>query len=234
VRHLHPVAPAEQFAASGLHRHTPSGLVEHWSVHRQPGGALLTRVDCDGRASDGRSLLIEAWRAPEGVVERFSLRAYGGAADSFQVLRADFVLYGDRVEVGQSVNGGPRQDSTLPLLTAAAACPDATVFRGLALRWAARLGVPVSLVTTAAFTSAPPLGGVVLDALGAPEWCADDLITVDGRPIPAQRWRWPGVPGFEGDLWLDAHGTVLRHNRPDGTAITLARYARRMEPTAHD
>lgn len=233
MRHLHPVLPTESFVASGVYRQTASGAPEHWSVHAQPGGALVTRVDRDGRAVDGRSLLIEAWSVPGGAVERFSLRAYGGPADPFQVARADVMLDGLRAEIGRSADGGPRQDSVLTLRGPACVCPNAVIFRGLVVRWAARQTVPVSLVTYAPFDGEQPVLDAVVLSAGPPLWVENDTVSVDGRAVLAERWRWPGVPGFAGDLWLDAHGAVLRHLRPDGADVTLARYARRMEPSAH-
>jgi len=234
MRRLHPVLPAESFVASGVYRYTALGEVEHWSVHGQPGGALLLRVDRDRRAVDGRSLLIEAWATPAGAVERFSLRAYGGPGDSFRVARADFVLNGLRVEVGHSLDGAPRQDSVLALPAPACACPDAVSFRGQAVRCAVRQASSVVLVTHTAFDGEQPFSGAAVPAASLPVWAESGAVSVDGREIPAQRWRWPGVPGFDGELWLDAHGAVLRHTRPDAVEITLARYARRMEPGAHD
>lgn len=234
MRRLHPVLPAESFIASGVYRYAALGEVEHWSVHGQPGGALLIRVDRDRRDADGRSLLIEAWSTLTGVIERFSLRAYGGPGDSFRVVRADFTLNGPRVEVGRSVDGAPRQDSVMTLPAPACACPDAVIFRGQAVRCAVRRASSVLLVTHTAFDSEQPFSGAVVPAASLPVWAESGAVSVDGREIPAQRWCWPAVPGFDGELWLDAHGAVLRHTRPDAADITLARYARRMEPGAHD
>lgn len=235
MRHLHPITPVERFVASGVHRHTGAGVVEHWSVHEQLGGALLIRVDCDYRAVDGRSLLIEAWGEPDGTIERFGLRAYGGNTDVFKVVRADFAVYADYVEIGYSADGSARRDTKLALSAPPVACPVATVFRGLALWQSVRSGGSVSLVTHTSFSHAQqPFDGAVLPAASSPEGCETDSVIVDGRSVSARRWRWPEVPGFEGDLWLDARGAVLRHDLPNGTSISLARYSRRMEPISHD
>ncbi|MGQ9888546.1 MAG: hypothetical protein ACUVSX_08665 [Aggregatilineales bacterium] len=230
MRRLHPLSPDERFVASGEHAALHGGVVERWSVHEQVGGALLIRMDRDSRPVDGRSLLAEMWCSAEGSAERFSLRAYGGPQDAFRLARVDAAIFAEGAEVGYSVDEEPRQDVVLSLSHPATVCPDGTVFRGLAIRWAVQTARPAVLVTHATYDDPCPFGAAALTVAGPPEHVETGSIAVDGRAVSGRRWRWPGAAGFEGDWWLDAHGAVLRYVRPDGDVQTLARYARRVEP----
>ncbi len=230
MRRLHPLSPNERFVASGEHAAQHGGVVERWSVHEQMGGALLIRMDRDSRPVDGRSLLAEMWCSAEGSAERLSLRAYGGPQDAFRLARVDAAIFAGSAEVGYSVDEKPRQDVVLPLSHPAAVCPDGTVFGGLAIRWAVQIERRTVLVVHATYNDPCPFCAAALTVSDLPEHIETGSIVVDGRAVSGQRWRWPGAAGFEGDWWLDAHGAVLRYVRPDGSAQTLARYARRVEP----
>ena len=76
MRRLHATGLRERFVASGVYVQ-PDGLREHWSAHEVGAGALFLRVDVDGRASGGGSLLQEALRNAEGYFERIDQQLYG-------------------------------------------------------------------------------------------------------------------------------------------------------------
>lgn len=233
MRRLHPVAPAERFIASGVHEHfrdgRPTGEVEYWSVHEQPGGSRLVRVDRDGRrTTDARSLLIEAFQTPSGITERVNLRFYGGAADLFKLTRASYTLFDERIEIGVSVDDAPRADSVVPLSGVTIVCPDAAVFRGWAL-W--QMQSDANLTAIVVLEAA---GRTVTQAVISLEHIGTADVVVDGRIIRTQGWLGMSVPGFDGEWWLDAHGALLRHRSSGGEEIRLSQYARQVESVHHD
>lgn len=112
MRRLHPVSLREKFIASGTYHFYDSSDVllpyaEHWSVHEVGEGAEFIRVDHDGRAHNGSSILIEALRSPDGRVVRFDLRAYGGEDDAVKLARASYIAGDFSVQVQRFLDNAP-------------------------------------------------------------------------------------------------------------------------------
>ncbi|MEO1288295.1 MAG: hypothetical protein AAFV93_11045, partial [Chloroflexota bacterium] len=80
MRRLHAVSPNEVFVASGDYRTWRDGqplkISEKFTVHELQGGALLYRVDEDGRDEDGLTILSEALISPDKQFERFNVQSY--------------------------------------------------------------------------------------------------------------------------------------------------------------
>lgn len=112
MRYLHPVSLREKFIASGTYVfYNSAGAllpdVEHWSVHEVGEGAHFFRADHDGRAGNGPSFLTEALLRPDGGIERFDLRAYGGEHEPIKVARAVYIAADFGVQVQRFLDDAP-------------------------------------------------------------------------------------------------------------------------------
>lgn len=112
MRRLHPVSLREKFVASGTYHFYDSTdrllpYEEHWSVHEVGEGAHFIRMDYDGRAENGPSVLMEALRTPDGAIERCDVRAYGGDSDAVRLLRASYTQSASGVMVQRFLDDVP-------------------------------------------------------------------------------------------------------------------------------
>jgi|GEM_PF-830461 len=260
MRRIHRVAHHEKFVASGIYTRLDkhmrdTGAVEHWNIHEQPDGAQLIRVDVDGRAGDGRSILVEAWRSPSaegGRIERFDMVGYGAAKDTAQVIRASYQIEADgdadSVLIGRTVNEQPRQQEHFPLPPEYVVEPNGTIFAGMGIAEASTL---MSLKRLSAVTVVssplhfqppsfdlfpPSLGEIVLNGIPTRE-----TLIFGGRPVSARRYEWqnPAVPRFDAEtqtgpqniIWLDEYDVPLRCEMLWGHSTRiLNQYSRRPEP----
>lgn len=228
MRYLHPVAPHERFVASGTYRYSNSRLLEHWTIHELPDGAWFMRVDKDGRFEDGRSELIEAWRSPDGAIERFDITAHGAPADAIKQVKASYTVDDGVLYVGRTINNGERHQEELELPQDYVMQPGAYVFFGLALP-ALVARAPLPMISRYGFTEQPDdafKAGVMHPTL---TFYGEDEVTVDGKARPARRY----MAGTRGETstdwhnyWIDAHDIFLRH-AADNLLVQLERYAHR-------
>lgn len=217
MRRLHAVTLNERFLASGVYR--SSAAVESWSIHTLPDAAQLLRVDRDGRAGDGRSLLIEAWRSPAGRVERFDLHAYGRAGDAVRVLKAHCTIFDVYAELGQTVNDGERRDEELPLPPGCLINPGGVVLLGhLAAALIENGGSPV-LTTDVTYTGPATITTQRIQAAASSD---KDQIIVAQQSVAVQRFTFGNA-----DLWLDERQVTIRMGD-----VNLTQYARSPEFTS--
>jgi hypothetical protein len=239
MRYLNPVGQLEKFVASGLYTHyqngAPMGIVEQWSIHEQPDGAWVMRVDMDGRDIKGRSTLIEAWRSPAGSIERFDIQAFGAKTDPVQEVRASYQCYDEYVEIGRSVDQNPRQYEEIPLPRGYLSYPGTHLFLGMIVAQTAARGEP-----TAILTYDPRLDDTTAFEAETYTMTAahieDEAIEVGRRRIEAGRYE-RLVPFYDvllPHLWIDTHQVLLRHGGPEAvTDVRLSDYARRPPPKRH-
>lgn len=123
MRELNPITPHERLIARGAytaHQITPTGeeealgIVEHWSIHQQPDGAQLIRVDHDFPPRQTAFHLVQAWISPDGNLERLDIlrQSYHTPTDK---ARVTYALYADRVEIGYTLGNTERQYAEVPL-----------------------------------------------------------------------------------------------------------------------
>ena len=258
MRRLHRVAHHEKFVASGIYTRLDkqmrdTGTVEHWSIHEQPDGAQLIRVDVDGRAdkNSGRSILVEAWRSPQsdgGRIERFDMVGYGASKDSVQVIRASYQIEARGVYIGRTVNEQPRQQEHFPLPSEYIVEPNGTVFAGMGVAEAATITSLKRLTAVTVVSSPlhfqppsfelfpPSLGEIILRGIPKRE-----TLRFGGGPVSARRYEWenPAVPRFDTEtqtgpqniIWLDEYDVPLRCEMLWGHSTRiLNQYSRRPEP----
>ena len=135
MRSLHPVGAHEKFIASGVYKHferdKATGTLERWSIHELPDQSQIIRVDDDWREHDGSSVLIEAWRNPEGIIERFDLHAFGGKQDEIKDVRATYSFSDGFLQLGRTVDKGERQQDEVKLPENYIVSPKSLIFSGL-------------------------------------------------------------------------------------------------------
>ncbi len=237
MRYLHPVAVHEVFVGRGTYRYyaneAPTGLVEHWMIHELPDGAWFMRVDKDGRYTDGRSELIEAWRSPEGHIERFDIRAFGAQADPYQQVRATYTIEeGNLLHVGRSFDGGSQQQGTFEIPTDHVVQPGSYLFFGYALP-AIVERAPLMMVSRFGFTDDPASSFNVGMTTPSLTYYDEGEVTVDGKPTLARHYLAAASADVDGQrqtqhhhYYIDRHNIFLKHAAP-GMRVQLERYAHR-------
>ncbi|MEO0565633.1 MAG: hypothetical protein AAF125_26230, partial [Chloroflexota bacterium] len=233
MRHLHPIAAHEVLVASGTYRHfnnnEPTGLLEHWAIHELPDGAWFIRVDRDGRAFDGRSEFIEAWRSPVpdgGLVERFDVVGSGAPSDDPRQGRATFTLEGNHVHIGRTIGRDERQQETVEVPSGTLLQPGTYVCFGLIMPmlvenapqpmfWRTGLHVPNDAALT---------GSVTYPSI---TFYRDEGLEVDGRERETKRYMSRAGDATWHYYWLDANNTFLRHEGGD-MVVQLERYSHRI------
>lgn len=214
MRRLHAVTLNERFLASGVYR--SPGVLESWSLHQLPDQSQLIRVDRDGRAGDGRSLLIEAWRSPVGRVERFDLHAYGATDDAIQVIKAHCAVFDDYAELWQIIDAGARQEQEIALTPGCLVDPGGVALCGsLAADLSGQGAAPVLMADV---TYAAPVRLQVRSMVAEVTPDQDEMI-VANQPLPVQRYILD-----QSAFWLDERHVVIRMA---DTALT--QYARSPE-----
>jgi hypothetical protein len=108
MRYLHRVQMHEKFVASGTYQ-TATNIVEMWSIHEQPGGSRLVRLD---EETPDRIILLEAWinLSDEGrVIERLDLFGRSKVEDTaIKTVKATYNFFDDHIQVGRTVNDTER------------------------------------------------------------------------------------------------------------------------------
>ncbi|MBZ0299239.1 MAG: hypothetical protein K8J31_05855 [Anaerolineae bacterium] len=237
MRRLHQVGKHEKFVASGIYaqlqQDTPTGLVESWSIH-DIGGAQFVRVDRDGRLTDGRSILGEFLRTPEGRIERVDMQAYGGPGDATRLIRMSYIFYEARVEVIRIVNHGQRSETEVALLPGFGIEVSFSILTGFMIAQAASqkadslpIFAPVDI-----FTDPGDYTGAVRQ-VARPCLQGEDVLDIAGKLFPVYRYQWAVEAGGQvATFWLDAQDTLLRSQTDDADTMVLTQYARRPEPHA--
>jgi hypothetical protein len=150
MRYLHPVQMHEKFVASGTYRTLPggepSGSIEQWSIHEQPGGTRLVRIDDDTPAA---LFLIEAWvnlTESGRVIDRIDV--YGrskaaSASNAVQTVRATYTYFDDHIQIGRTLNDAEREHFEHPIDTVYVGMfPGSRLLLGYAVARAAQIGTP--------------------------------------------------------------------------------------------
>ena len=215
MRRLHATGPRERHLAGGLYL-LPDGAQEHWSIHEVGEGAQFVRVDCDGRAADGRNLLQEALRNPCGRIERIDQQLYG--RDGRPAARLRCTRFGDRAEISLEGMTG-RRSLRLEVAPDYVILAPGVLLSGLALARASRMKQPVALLRLSHDGE-----GFAWERCTACARCdAQVIIEVGGRLRAARPCAWSGL---EVRYWLDELDVTLR--RENGAQrVELTRYSRR-------
>lgn len=215
MRRLHATGPRERHVAGGLYL-LPDGAQEHWSIHEVGDGAHFIRVDRDGRAADGRSLLQEALRSPCGQIERIDQQLYG--RDGRPAARLRCTRFGDRAEIALEGMTGQRS-LRLDLAPDYVLLAPGVLLSGLALARASRMKQPVSLLRLSCdgddfawkrCTASARCGG-------------RSSLETGGRALEARPCVWSGS---EVRHWLDGLDVTLRRET-GARRVELTRYSRR-------
>ena len=230
MRYLHAVAPHEQFVAQGTYRYhaddAPTGLLEYWTIHALPDGAWFMRVDKDGRDFDGRSELIEAWRSPDGDIERFDVMAYGAAGDAVQKGRATYTVEDDALHIGRTINDGERVQETLALPADYVVQPGGYIFFGYVLPQLVERA-PLAMILRYGVTDPPEHSFMAAQTHPTLTFYGEADVAVDGKDRTAKQYM-AGERGADGTNWhsyyVDGHGIFLRHES-DEMQVQLERYA---------
>ena len=110
MRYLHAVSAAERFVGRGSYTYSIdgdlSGVSEHWSVHEVGDGGHFIRLDYDGRDANAHNVLAEAFRNPDGQVDRVDIvelliDEQGKPAKN----RHHFIHFGDHIQVTHNFHG---------------------------------------------------------------------------------------------------------------------------------
>ncbi len=239
MRQLHPVSTHEKFVASGVYNHFRGekqvGVVESWSINEQPGNGLIIRVDFDGRESDGRSLLIEAWLNASRCVERFDLHAYGSQQDVIKQAKARYIIIDDRVQITRIVNGEIQPIEEMNADSGTHIFPGTALFRGFLIGQSAAEQQDIRIITYNPFYAYQPYQPT--DAFRGFNHTYDAVrfiekrnITITGKLFEAHGYESP-MPIMEEwpVAWLDEHDVLLRLDSTRGLTILLTQYARRPE-----
>jgi hypothetical protein len=116
MRYLHRVQMHEKFVASGTYQ-TPTRLlkdrehktIEHWSIHEQPGGTRLVRIDIEDQA---HVMLLEAWinLTDDGrVVERLDLFGRSKSEKAvIKTVKSTYNFFDDHIQIGRTINDTER------------------------------------------------------------------------------------------------------------------------------
>ncbi len=234
MRRLHPIGKQEQFVASGVYKHfsgeVATGLIEYWSIH-EVGGAQFIRVDVDGREANGRSVLYEALRSPEGQIERVDLRAYGNAADEVKLVKASYTFFEEWIEIIRIVNSIIRFEEEVLTPSGIVIAMQAAVFSGLTISQRTALDDKPVLAFSPVydfFNLQRAFSGTAAETypvrpIGSTEFA------VAGRLIAARIHESPENGEQVHRIVLDGDDIVLEHTGPTKT-IRLMQYARRPQP----
>lgn len=241
MRYIHPVGISEAFIASGKYIHhqngQPTGAFEEWSMHELPDGAEMIRVDMDARAIKGRSTLIEAYRNPDGKIDRVDINAFGQADDAVQHVRATYNFYVDHVEIGRTLDDAERVYEEMGLPAQTLIYPGSMLFLGMTVAATAAITAKQSAGATI-FTYDPQMQpGTALSAETYTQTATDlgvEEITLGSKTYTAHRYE-RLIPHYDvllPNLWVDQYGVLLRHDTPQSSSyVTLSNYARRPDPT---
>lgn len=119
MRQIHPVSFHEKFVASGVylksHEGMPANEVEQWTIHEQPDGAQLIRVD--SRLSNHSNALIEGWRSPStngGRIERLDIYLWGEEKNGIRS-KATYLFEAESVQIGYVIGDQSRQPREMDL-----------------------------------------------------------------------------------------------------------------------
>ncbi|MCU0511695.1 MAG: hypothetical protein MUE40_03900 [Anaerolineae bacterium] len=119
MRYLHPVAAGEQFLAGGVYQRYAGAqrlaMTETWTMHRT-GGARLTRLDQDARATEGWSALAEVLHSPQGRIERLNvLLLYARPDAPVRQMKLDYSFLETYVQMTRRIDRQEPEYSELPL-----------------------------------------------------------------------------------------------------------------------
>ena len=226
MRRLHVVGQQERFVASGLYVWSKGAaltqLVELWSIH-EVAGAQFVRVDRDGRAFDGCSVLYESLINPEGRVERVDWRAYGGAAGDHHQVKTSITFYDEHAEIIRIVNGQAQDEVIITLPEAYSVDVGPMILKGRALgQTASNPGgsLPVLIVVPQCREDTAPEIVPMQSKFAGPE-----TFTLAGRTMDARRYE-VRLREETAQAWVDDFDTLLRYESEDLVCV-LTQYAHR-------
>ncbi len=217
MRRLHATGLRERFVASGVYAQ-PDGLREHWSAHEVGAGALFLRVDRDGRAAGGPSLLQEALRNADGCFERIDQQFY--AADGRPGVRLRCTRFAGHVELSHEDVDCLREEH-IDMGPNYVLIPSGILLAGMALARAQRMNQPLALLRMKLAANS-----FAWEQSYAISNCEEHgLMQVGGRALAARRCGWNDSPQT---FWLDAHDVALC-SETAGQSFRLTRYSRRLD-----
>lgn len=135
MRQLHKVSPHETFIASGAYRYwcddTELAVIEQFTIHQLDQRVWLYRVDEDGRAEDGLSILSEGLVNEQRQFERFNVQSHSTTDETIQRFKADYSFYADYVQIGQIIDKQAHEYREFSLIDHCQTYIKQTVYMGL-------------------------------------------------------------------------------------------------------
>lgn len=226
MRRLHAVSANEKFVASGEYRYMRNGqvlkVVEKFTIHELTGGAFLYRVDEDGRAADGLSILSEALVSPDLQIERFNVQSDNPKDDLLQNFKADYTFHSDYVQIGRQTGTAEREYDEFKLMKQSEIYIKQTLYMGITLHHI------LATDDHKAHVFAPQLlsiGENVLQKIIVQGGDAE-MLTLGQREILTRKYQIADDVFY----WLDEHNIpiqrVYTHNNHEYT-VTVSNYAHR-------
>lgn len=212
MRYMHPVQGHEKFVASGMYKFFKNGKelrkTESWTIHEHPDGESFIRVDADSRFEDGKSVLLEALRNPEGEIVRFDVNYDNPKFEGgIKTLRATFSINNDILQIGWSMNGAERDYREIELPKFTIIDIPFLIFRGQTTVELARYGDKPMPMFVPMFDFSQLFPGVVQMTESQVERVNEEEIGIGQSIYQTRRYRYPDKAI---SYWIDKHGVVIK------------------------
>lgn len=235
MRQLHPVSLKEKFVASGLYilaeKSQPAQLTEEWSIHQLPDHSEIVRVD--RIVASDIILLLEGYRTPAGLIERFDAYLYAFGASLSHQIRATYTRLGDELYITRTLNRETSQETVLSVSSDTLICPPALVFMGMAIKTVAEGSRAVVTAVVEDCDAAYALTALQNSLTVTP--AATTYKQVAGRNLEINGYRIQGH-GYDAQnhlLWVDQQHILTGLEYQSTEVGYLAQYSRRLEPGQH-
>lgn len=151
MRYLHHVQMHEKFIASGTHRVTQPEIetVEHWSIHEQPGGTRLVRID---KEDQRRVILLEAWvnlTNSGRVIERIDFYGRSKLENTpVKTIKAAYNFFDDHIQIGRTINETERDHGEFAIASPYIGTYSASMLlHGYTIVQVAQIGIPYAIAS---------------------------------------------------------------------------------------
>jgi hypothetical protein len=227
MRFLHPIAAHEKFVARGSYRlftvGAEAGLYayEHWTIHEVGEGGQFIRID-RAPLKGGVNLLVEAFRTPQGDVERFDARQWiTELGASKKEMRLKVMRDEDKVMVMRRINQAEYETLAVNETSELVLSPQGWLFVGDAVLQAARRGSVAVLALGANFFS-PTLKNITAHYEHQAE------VMMGTKPIEARCYALYSNHDDEVKVWVDKYDIPLKFTQGDEIiSAELFNYAHR-------
>lgn len=236
MQFITPIQNDERFLASGVYTHyqqgEPTGFYQRWTIHRQLDGTERARIHMDGRAADGRDILLEFVRRITdnvGFIDQCEVHAMGTAQDAVKAVQAAYQFEPDHVRIGRVIDGNPIPEERLDLPEGYVVRLASLLLTGYAVAdMSMRNGKDVPVVAySPQFKDEKAFSLHVYNQ--SAQFLKNDMITIDGKLLKSRLYkRWVSDnPETVFNVWLDDFEIPLKQADGDGyRRFTLTEYKR--------